>query len=174
MLAGRPHEAAGNGSPRWMTAGPPSGGCTEPGLQADSPAAHRPYPAPARSPGAPVPSLFRQGTRESVIDGAAAEVLRVREQVPVGVHRLGDRRVAEPRPARSPGCYPGAPRLFSAGSPITSEKVCCLLITNQLSSPWACCQWSLSGRRSNSCCAPAGTGRSSHSGTWSCHPDRCL
>jgi len=39
MLAGRPHEAAGNGSPRWMAAGPPSGGCTEPGLQADSPAA---------------------------------------------------------------------------------------------------------------------------------------
>ena len=36
MLAGRPHEAVGNGSPRWMTAAPRSGG-TEPGLQADSP-----------------------------------------------------------------------------------------------------------------------------------------
>jgi hypothetical protein len=37
MLAGRPHEAAGNGSPRWMAAGPRSRGCTEPGLQAGSP-----------------------------------------------------------------------------------------------------------------------------------------
>jgi hypothetical protein len=39
MLAGRPHEAASNGSPRWMAAGPRLSGCTEPGLQADSPAA---------------------------------------------------------------------------------------------------------------------------------------
>jgi hypothetical protein len=37
MLAGRPHEAAGNGSPRWMAAGPRSRGRTEPGLQAGSP-----------------------------------------------------------------------------------------------------------------------------------------
>jgi SAM-dependent methyltransferase len=37
MLAGRPHEAVGNGSPRWMAAGPRSRGCTEPGLQAGSP-----------------------------------------------------------------------------------------------------------------------------------------
>jgi len=29
---------AGNGSPRWMAVGPRSRGCTEPGLQADSPA----------------------------------------------------------------------------------------------------------------------------------------
>jgi hypothetical protein len=36
MLAGRPHEAVGNGSPRWMTAAPRKRG-TEPGLQADSP-----------------------------------------------------------------------------------------------------------------------------------------
>jgi hypothetical protein len=36
MLAGRPHEAAGNGSPRWMTVAPRKRG-TEPGLQADSP-----------------------------------------------------------------------------------------------------------------------------------------
>ena len=33
MLAGRPHEAVGNGSPRWMTAAPRERG-TEPGLQA--------------------------------------------------------------------------------------------------------------------------------------------
>ena len=38
MLAGRPHEAAGNGSPRWMAVGPRNR-VTEPGLQADSPAA---------------------------------------------------------------------------------------------------------------------------------------
>ena len=36
MLAGRPHEAVGNGSPRWMTVAPRERG-TEPGLQADSP-----------------------------------------------------------------------------------------------------------------------------------------
>ncbi len=36
MLAGRPHEAVGNGSPRWMTAAPRKRG-TEPGLQAGSP-----------------------------------------------------------------------------------------------------------------------------------------
>ena len=39
MLAGRPHEAVGNGSPRWMTAAPRERG-TEPGLQADSPTFH--------------------------------------------------------------------------------------------------------------------------------------
>jgi len=39
MLAGRPHEAVGNGSPRWMTAAPRKRG-TEPGLQADSPFGH--------------------------------------------------------------------------------------------------------------------------------------
>jgi len=36
MLAGRPHETAGNGSPRWMTAASRQRG-TEPGLQAGSP-----------------------------------------------------------------------------------------------------------------------------------------
>ena len=36
MLAGRPHEAVGNGSPRWMTAAPRKRG-TEPGLQAGVP-----------------------------------------------------------------------------------------------------------------------------------------
>jgi hypothetical protein len=36
MLAGRPQEAVGNVSPRWMTAAPRKRG-TEPGLQADSP-----------------------------------------------------------------------------------------------------------------------------------------
>ncbi len=40
MLAGRPHEAAGNGSPRWMTAAPRERG-TEPGLQAGSPTFHQ-------------------------------------------------------------------------------------------------------------------------------------
>jgi hypothetical protein len=36
MLAGRPHEAVGNSSPRWMIAAPRERG-TEPGLQAGSP-----------------------------------------------------------------------------------------------------------------------------------------
>jgi hypothetical protein len=48
-LAGRPQEAVSNGSPRWMAAGPPSGGCTEPGLQADSSAAHSVVPEHHRS-----------------------------------------------------------------------------------------------------------------------------
>ena len=30
MLAGRPHEAAGNGSPRWMAAGPLHAGAQNP------------------------------------------------------------------------------------------------------------------------------------------------
>ena len=94
MLAGRPHEAAGNGSPRWMAAGPRLA------------RAHRTRPTGRRAP-QPGPGqgwrahwallfLFRQSTRESVVDGAAAEVLGAGEQVPVGVHRLGDRGVPEP------------------------------------------------------------------------------
>src|SRR5882757_2793917 len=47
MLAGRPHEAVSNGSPRWMAVGPRSRGCTEPGLQAGSPAAYAPELAPS-------------------------------------------------------------------------------------------------------------------------------
>jgi hypothetical protein len=41
MLAGRPHEAVGNDSPRWMIAAPRERG-TEPGLQADSPPSYDP------------------------------------------------------------------------------------------------------------------------------------
>ena len=52
MLAGRPHEAASNGSPRWMAAGPRSRGCTEPGLQAGSPAA---YPLSCADTGSAAP-----------------------------------------------------------------------------------------------------------------------
>ena len=37
MLAGRPHETAGNGSPRWMTVASRQREGTEPGLQAGSP-----------------------------------------------------------------------------------------------------------------------------------------
>jgi hypothetical protein len=40
MLAGRPHEAAGNGSPRWMAAGPLHAGAQNPAYR---PA--RPLPA---------------------------------------------------------------------------------------------------------------------------------
>ncbi len=45
-------------------------------------------PAYPHSQGADVPFLFRQSIRESVIDGAPAKVLRVGEQLPVGVRRL--------------------------------------------------------------------------------------
>ena len=37
-----------------------------------------------------VPSLFRQSHRENRVDGSPAEVFRIGEKVPVGVHRLGD------------------------------------------------------------------------------------
>jgi hypothetical protein len=48
MLAGRPHEAVGNGSPRWMTVAPRERG-TEPGLQADSPTFHGSHPLLTRT-----------------------------------------------------------------------------------------------------------------------------
>ena len=47
MLAGRPHEAAGNGSPRWMAVGPLHAGAQNPAYR---PA--RPPPAPVTSTGA--------------------------------------------------------------------------------------------------------------------------
>lgn len=43
-----------------------------------------------------VPSLFRRSCREDCIDCPAAEIFGVGEQVPVGVHRLGDGAVTEP------------------------------------------------------------------------------
>jgi len=95
MLAGRPHEAVGNGSPRWMTAAPrkrahrtrPTGRLT-PSYAGDLGAEW--------SPRFLVPSLFRQRHREDRIDSPAAEVFRIGEEVPVGIHRLGDGGMAEP------------------------------------------------------------------------------
>jgi hypothetical protein len=43
-----------------------------------------------------VQSLFRQSHREDSVDGPAAEIFRIREQVPVGIHRLGDGGITEP------------------------------------------------------------------------------
>jgi hypothetical protein len=57
MLAGRPHEAVGNGSPRWMTAAPRKRG-TEPGLQAGSPTFH-PSSRRRRNPIAVIYKPFR-------------------------------------------------------------------------------------------------------------------
>jgi hypothetical protein len=37
MLAGRPHEAAGNGSPRWMIAAPPQAGAQNPAYRPTHP-----------------------------------------------------------------------------------------------------------------------------------------
>jgi len=80
MLAGRPHEAAGNGSPRWMTAAPRKRG-------------HRTRPTgrltpiyvtdlgTGWSPRFLVPFLFRQSHRKDRVDGPAAEVFRVGEEV---------------------------------------------------------------------------------------------
>ena len=42
-----------------------------------------------------VPSLFSQSATQHRLDRTSAEILRIREQVPVGVHRFGDTRMAE-------------------------------------------------------------------------------
>src|SRR5215475_2701342 len=99
MLAGRPHEAAGNGSPRWMAAGPRSRGCTEPGLQVGSPAALAMTCGflVIGEPGwGSVPSLFRQSCRQGLVDGPSPQILGVLEQMPVGVHRFAEGGVVEP------------------------------------------------------------------------------
>ena len=111
MLAGRPHEAAGNGSPRWMTAAPRK-------------RAHRTRPTGRRTPSYAadlgrrgqlrflVPFLFRQSRREDRVDSPAAEVFGIGEQVPIRIHRLGDRRMPEPglnhcqRPSFCPRWWP--------------------------------------------------------------------
>jgi hypothetical protein len=96
MLAGRPHEAASNGSPRWMAAGPRSRGCTEPGLQAGSPAAYAsdlPCNDAQESAGA------FGGTRTSRRTPCQARPGPGRwpwDQVPLQVHSGGDRLVAKP------------------------------------------------------------------------------
>src|SRR5712691_1512213 len=70
-------------------------GCTEPGLQASSPAARK-LTCWFVVMDAPVPFRFRQYGLQDLVDGGAAKVVSVREQVPVGVHRLGESRVAQP------------------------------------------------------------------------------
>jgi hypothetical protein len=44
---------------------------------------------------APVPFRFRHFGPDELVDGGAAEVVSVREQVPVGIHRLGEGCVAQ-------------------------------------------------------------------------------
>jgi hypothetical protein len=44
---------------------------------------------------APVPFRFRHFGPDELVDGGAAEVVSVREQVPVGIHRLGEGFVAQ-------------------------------------------------------------------------------
>jgi hypothetical protein len=70
-------------------------GCTEPGLQASSPAACT-LTCGLVVVKAPVPFWFGQYEPQNLVDGGPAEVLGVGEQVPVGVHRLGECRVAQP------------------------------------------------------------------------------
>src|SRR5258706_8164640 len=70
-------------------------GCTEPGLQASSRAARK-LTCWFVVMDAPVPFRFRQYGLQDLVDGGAAKVVSVREQVPVGVHRLGESRVAQP------------------------------------------------------------------------------
>src|SRR5438876_2037238 len=92
MLAGRPHEAVGNGSPRWMTAAPRK-------------RAHRTRPTGRLTPfmpltwyetvtTSPVPSLFRQSHREDRVDDPAARS-SASGRVPVGIHCLADGRMTE-------------------------------------------------------------------------------
>jgi len=94
MLAGRPHEAAGNGSPRWMTVAPRK-------------RAHRTRPTGRLTPfmsltwdgvvatlpgSVPVPSEPPRGSRR----WPRGRGLRVGEEVPVSIHRLGDSGMTEP------------------------------------------------------------------------------
>jgi hypothetical protein len=94
MLAGRPHEAVGNDSPRWMTAAPRK-------------RAHRTRPTGRLTPfhvadlgrngttftgSVPVPSEPPRRSRR----WPTAEVFYVGEEVPVGVHRLSNSGRTEP------------------------------------------------------------------------------
>jgi hypothetical protein len=88
MLAGRPHEAVGNGSPRWMTVAPRKRG-------------HRTRPTGRLTPlhlsdpwrNGPRACLFRRsGGEGGGVYGSSSEVFGVREEMAVGVHRLADRR----------------------------------------------------------------------------------
>jgi hypothetical protein len=95
MLAGRPHEAVGNGSPRWMTAAPRK-------------RAHRTRPTGRLTP-TYLSDLGRSGQRvlwfrpcsvrataNIVSIAPPAEILSVGKEMPVGIHRLGDGGVTEP------------------------------------------------------------------------------
>ena len=55
----------------------------------------RRWPGTEWSPRLLVPSLFRQSHRENRVEGSAAEVFRVGEEVPVSIHRLGDSGMTE-------------------------------------------------------------------------------
>src|SRR5262245_21110860 len=70
MLAGRPHEAAGNGSPRWMAAGPRHAGAQNPAYRPARPPL-RLLPAPARSRLAPGAHRAHIRAGEHRIDRAA-------------------------------------------------------------------------------------------------------
>src|SRR5580704_5997177 len=96
MLAGRPHEAAGNGSPRWMTAGPRK-------------RVHRTRPTGRLTPliclctGARLWSLSGRGTfgayacrSERSVERVAGTAAGLADQVAIQVHGGRDRLVAEP------------------------------------------------------------------------------
>ena|SRR5690349_5309696 len=117
MLAGRPHEAAGNGSPRWMAAGPRSRGCTEPGLQAGSPLTP---PWPERGveyAGFPTEEFAEARSLSAV--GGPAKFLGVTE--------------ARPRALEDRDAYGGA--VWTAGSAVVINALTCVLYRAQ-DDPW--------------------------------------
>ena len=83
MLAGRPHEAAGNGSPRWMAVGPRKRvHRTRPtGQLARRPSSDLGFSGIAGLRWGSVPPVFRKGIGQSAVNRQVAEVLRVLEQV---------------------------------------------------------------------------------------------
>ena len=106
MLAGRPHEAVGNGSPRWMTVAPrkrghrtrPTGRLTPfhpPDLRLMV-AGGRPLHIRCTCAGRGCIRGLSAGRGESAGEGGTGPCAGLRDEVPVEVDRRGDRLVAEP------------------------------------------------------------------------------
>jgi hypothetical protein len=123
MLAGRPHEAVGNGSPRWMTAAPRKRG-TEPGLQADSPLLYlarkaKSGPAETRESHGAVANLTREplAAAPSGLCGRPGKAARSRASVqPPAPCQIRRSAVATPAPLR------GQQRSASVKTSLTANR----------------------------------------------------
>src|SRR5580704_10540059 len=86
MLAGRPHEAVGNGSPRWMTAAPAQAGAQNPAYRPTHPHMVLPCGAAANT-GQPVAVV---GAAKGV--GAISSRLKMADCCVYGIYRLREGR----------------------------------------------------------------------------------